>query len=346
MVAQAVQGLPQYGIEVRHVNLALSRKAGEIGSWSAAKLWRTLLGLTRAKRLARREAVDALYLVPAPGKRGALWRDFTLLRLLRSQVPAIVLHWHTGGTGDWLASQGRAFERRLTAQLHGSTALSIVTSPALARDLAWLAPKAVAVVPNGIPDPCAGHQAPLSSGASPRRILFMGTCSEGKGLFDLLAAAELLTEEGRDFELTLAGTLAGKREQEALARAAAKLGPRLRVTGFLEGTAKEQVWRETDLFCLPTYYPHEAQPLVLLEALARDIPIVATQWRGIPDTLPAGNRLVPIKRPDMLAGALRESLLEHPARGLNRAHFLAEHTRETHLERLALALRQVIPKRS
>lgn len=344
MVAQAVQGLPQFGIEVRHVNLALSRNAGEIGNWSASKLWRTLLGAARAKRLAAREAIDALYIIPAPGKRGALWRDFTLLRLLRSSAPATVLHWHTGGTGDWLAAQGRPSERRLAAKLHGNTTLSIVTSPALARDLSWLVPKSVAVVPNGIPDPCPGLLSPAAEKPGPKRILFMGTCSEEKGLLDLLSATSLLVQEGRNVELTLAGSVSGRREQEALARAASQLGPRLRVSGFLEGAAKEKVWSEADLFCLPTHYAHEAQPLVLLEALARDLPIVATLWRGIPDTLPAGNRLVPIKRPDMLAGALREALADHPARGLNRAHFLSEHTREIHLERLAQTLRKLGPQ--
>ena len=52
------------------------------------------------------------------------------------------------------------------------------------------------------------------------------------------------------------------------------------------GDQKEQALREADLFCFPTYYQNENQPVNLIEAMAYGLPILTTRWRSCPNSSP------------------------------------------------------------
>ena len=67
----------------------------------------------------------------------------------------------------------------------------------------------------------------------------------------------------------------------------------IRHVGFLSGDAKAEILRKTDLFCFPTYYANEGQPLNLIEAMAYGIPAVTTRWRAIPELFPPDKKPVP-----------------------------------------------------
>jgi glycosyltransferase involved in cell wall biosynthesis len=58
-------------------------------------------------------------------------------------------------------------------------------------------------------------------------------------------------------------------------------GPRL-------GPDKAEDYRWAHAFALPSSYPPEGQPLVLLEALSAGLPIVSTYHAGIPETVRDG----------------------------------------------------------
>lgn len=51
------------------------------------------------------------------------------------------------------------------------------------------------------------------------------------------------------------------------------------------GLAKNQVYQNAQIFVLPTYYPNEAQPLVLLEAMASGCAVITTYAGEISSTL-------------------------------------------------------------
>src|SRR5690606_31956420 len=71
---------------------------------------------------------------------------------------------------------------------------------------------------------------------------------------------------------------------------------------------------ESDVFLLPSYYPTEAQPLALIEALSAGTPVITTRHSGLPYMVQDGAqaRFVPPRRPDAIAEAV-ESLLDKDA---------------------------------
>ena len=110
----------------------------------------------------------------------------------------------------------------------------------------------------------------------------------------------------------------------------------VKYAGFVAGTEKQNLLREADIFCFPTFYPNENQPVSLIEAMAHGLPIVTTRWRSLPELFPAGyTGLVDVRSPEQIATGLIESLTEdgENLRGL----FVKNFTLESYLSGLANA---------
>lgn len=98
---------------------------------------------------------------------------------------------------------------------------------------------------------------------------------------------------------------------EALHRqiAAAGLGGRVSVVGELDAPALEQRFAEADLFVLPTLY--EGYGMVVAEALAHGLPVIATRTGAIPDlVLPDAGFVVNPGDPKALGEALSRVLTD------------------------------------
>jgi len=353
MVRTLLDGLPGAapGLEVHCVAPRLSRDAADIGRPRPGKLIPLLGACLRALRLRVRHGPMVFYYVPAPGRRAALYRDWVVLLLCRPFFHALVLHWHAVGLGGWLAAHATPPERWLTRALLGRADLALVLAPELADDARALAPRRVAVVPNGLADPSSAARpepaAPAPDDpAAPFELLFLGLGSREKGLFVTLEALALaLAREPGGYRLTVAGGFASPGDERAFHARAAALGPgAVRHVGFADEARKRALFATAGLFCFPTAYPHEGQPLVLLEALAHDVPIVTTRWRGIPGLLPAGGGhfwFVDAGDPAQLALVFHAARRAGPAGGALRRHYLAHFTADRHLAVLAAALRSV-----
>jgi len=110
--------------------------------------------------------------------------------------------------------------------------------------------------------------------------------------------------------------------------------------GFVSGDQKNQLLRNSDLFCFPTYYQNENQPVNLIEAMAFGLPILTTRWRSIPELFPAQYPgLVDVRSPGQIADAIESLISTETGEGF-RAIFLREFTLERHLAGLAEAFHQ------
>jgi glycosyltransferase involved in cell wall biosynthesis len=113
------------------------------------------------------------------------------------------------------------------------------------------------------------------------RILHLSGLTSKKGIFDLLKAVRLVYKSGIDIHLTCAGL--GEVGPFNQACKELDLESRVDYVGWVSGEAKALEMRKADILVLPSYF--EGQPMVILEAMAAELPIVATNIGGIPDTV-------------------------------------------------------------
>jgi glycosyltransferase involved in cell wall biosynthesis len=190
----------------------------------------------------------------------------------------------------------------------------VATSPWTARRLVvlhGLDPDRIAVAAPGVD---RAPRAPGTNGAS--RLLCVGSITPTKGQ-DLLVEALALVAD-LPWTCDLVGPVRRDPVHVAAVRAALVrhgLDARVRMTGPKMGTALDAAYAAADLLVVPSRA--ETYGMVVTEALARGIPVLATEVGGLPETLghdPDGRvpgLLVPANDPGALGGALW-SWLEEP----------------------------------
>jgi len=170
-------------------------------------------------------------------------------------------------------------------------------------------------IDQGVPDMFVEAQEKPNTAS--QTILYMSTLARSKGILDLLRAVALLRGEFPGVRLRVAGNWSEPdSETEALALIVSEnLGNCVEFVGNVDGADKRNFLLNGDIFCLPTRYPYEGQPLVLLEAMSAGLPVLATRHGAIGSTILDGitGRLIPRDAGvEALANALRE-LLRYPA---------------------------------
>ena len=113
-------------------------------------------------------------------------------------------------------------------------------------------------------------------------ILCVGRLVPAKGQHILLEACNLLKQEGVPFQLTIVGEGPDKESLEAYA-AAARLGSSVTFTGALGQERVRDYYDKADLFVLASFA--EGVPVVLMEAMAKEIPVISTRITGIPELI-------------------------------------------------------------
>jgi glycosyltransferase involved in cell wall biosynthesis len=365
------QPLNRFGIECYHVNARLSKSLEEIGEFQVRKFDKIFFFCLQAVWCRFRYGVKTLYYVPAPGKAVALYRDWMVMLFCRPFFEKIIFHWHGGGLSKWLETSVQLKTRSLTYRLMGNADLSVVLTEFGRGDAEKLLPRRLAVIGNGLADPCpdfndtilparrarvAALKALLSRNPAPANpsevvvnVLFLSTCSREKGLFDAIEAvrlANLAADEQNSplrFRLVVAGAFASIAEEKQFRDLIRRFGlfNSVALVGFISGERKDEAFRNADIFCFPTYYPPEGQPTCVAEAMAFGLPVITTRWRAVPDMLPANYPgLVDIKSPGQIAEKLRlfcELDLSASLRDL----FLSRFALERHLAAMSEAIRSV-----
>lgn len=139
-----------------------------------------------------------------------------------------------------------------------------------------------------------------------RRLLFMGRLIAQKGVDDLLQAAALVP--GCHVDIAGEGP-----ERARLERLSVRLGVDATFHGFVAGPAKWALFRDAGVLCVPSRDRgslSEGAPLVIEEARAMGVPIVAAATGGIPELCEGRDdaTLVPASDPGALAEAIESAL--------------------------------------
>ncbi len=258
--------------------------------------------------------------------------DMATARLLGRRV---VLHIHGGRFAAFCRGAGPIMLRLIRLGCRTADAV-VVVSRTMRNELRPMLPGArLLVVPNAVSPPPESGKRPQSRMVGATRVfrfVFLGALTPNKGVGELIAAAARLRERGVDFELVLAGPCdeAARRAWHAHASASGVLDA-VHFAGPLDREDADSLLASADCLVLPSH--SEAMPMVLLEAAAHGLPVIASAVGGIPEmvTSRAGSAaqavlaaLVPPGDVEALAQAMR-IMAADPERAAQAGQRLAEH---------------------
>lgn len=172
-----------------------------------------------------------------------------------------------------------------------------------------LTERSTRVVPEGI-DLERWPQIDRPPRSGPLRLLTVGRQYPRKDTATLIEAVHRLGSSGVEARLSVIG---GGSELPRLKRLAASLGleSRVRFTGELDFAELRRQYRDADVFCLASR--QEGFGIVLLEAMASSLPVVATRAGAIPEVVVEGETalLVPVGDARAMAEAI-ETVARRP----------------------------------
>lgn len=179
----------------------------------------------------------------------------------------------------------------------------------------------------------AKYDRPREPGAA--RLLFVGRLAAVKGLPLLFQALTSLRTSHPGIHLTLIGDGPERRGLEAEAKAL-RIDDIVTFAGYRSQSAVADYLTTSDMLVLPSFA--EGVPVVLMEAMAARLPVVATRVAGVPELVEdrVSGYLVPPGDQDALARAIAAALQAPPSVGdAGRTKVMTEFDSSTEGARLA-----------
>ena len=284
-------------------------------------------GTDAGVRVRRHRAVEVAHTAIAPGLPLSLLRaprsavlhlhcahalmpeQVALAAWLRGQRYLVHLHLDVDPSGP-LGRLLPLYKRQILGRvLRAAAGVLVLTDSqrAFVREVYRVPPERVFVVPNGVgpeffrPVP----HTPSEHGAL--RLLFVGRLSAQKNVSRLLRAMSLV-REAVQLDVVGDGELHGRLLLEAERLGLSAAGPRrVRFVGTLLREDLVRAYAEADAFVLPS--DREGMPLVVLEAMASALPVLATDVPGTAE-LVRGTGLLTAPEPGALAEAIDRVALD------------------------------------
>lgn len=270
------------GAVVNVINLSKKNFSAGIDSISRIKeIFSILAKISRADK-----DFDMIYFTPSQSIAGNL-KDLLIYALLFRYLNKMVVHLH-GGAGlkkilsdeNILLSQiNHLFIQRLAGAIVLGERLTTVYSN-------FIAANKIHIANNFSSEEFFIEAIDLSvkfSSIERIKILFLSNLLPGKGYIRLLEAFKNIDKKHTGkFELHFAGGFQNEEDHDSFI-ADIKEQDAVKYHGVVSGIQKKTLLEQSHVFCLPTCYPFEGQPISIIEAYASGCAVLTTDHSGIFD---------------------------------------------------------------
>ena len=328
------------------VNISTSRKMCEIGKgglWlTLQKTIRFLVSFLKTLGLLLTHRYDLCYCAITCHGSGFL-KDAPFVLLCKLFRRKILIHQHNRGMAK---DVDRPIYRWLLPLVYKNTKVMLL-SWYLYPDIERVVKREnIIVCPNGI-KPIPYDECKRTSNKIPH-ILFLSNLMIDKGVYVLLDALKIISNRGISFVCDFVGSetkeLNSERfNQEVEAR---NLSHCVRYNGPKYGEAKQKSFLQADIFAFPTFY--DTFGLVNLEAMNYQLPIVTTNFGGIPDEIINGENGFVVEPEDAQATAdalcqlLEDASLRQRMGRAGYKKFMEEFTEETFERNIVVSFKRAM----
>ena len=294
--------------EVHRLRMEFSEEMQEVGRFQWKKIVHLFGLIANARKILKLHPGCILFYPPASAKWIPFLRDVFFLTSVRYLAGSTIFIYHASGLP--LFVNGSFLRRLLGSLVYQAADVSLEVAQEAVTPHEVFAARSWQWCPCGIEVPLLERTARPAKG--PLTVLFVGSLQEGKGVVEILRTAALLKQQGRqqDFKFRLVGKWFSKEFENEIhqLRLELDLVSMVEFAGQLLADDKWRAYSAADVFFFPTHYSSEATPIVLMEALGVGLPIISTQWAGIPAMLEGCETacLLPIQSPNQYAAALAD----------------------------------------
>ena len=332
-------------LEVERLRMAYSDSIDDVGKAGIGKVLHLLSLIWQTWMIVFRKRPKVLYYLPSSANKTPVIRDIIYLGAVRWCFSKTVFHYHAGGLPEYLESAG--IMGKVAKKLYSGADLSVEICKTEHSPGVVFKAKNTVYIPNGLDVNCVSR---VSSDGAKFRALLLGALNEGKGVLDVVRTAKFLKDRVCDIEFRVVGAWASgefKAQAEALV-VDEGLEEAVFFPGPKKGLDKWQEYADCDVFLFPSHYQSENFPLVLIEAMAFSLPVISTNWRGIPQLVGDSETaiLCDINKPAQYAEALLEVWktpeLRQRMGQAARKHYEAHYTREKFVGAMEEAFKEVV----
>ncbi len=280
--------------DCKYINLSIASSIDDIQKFGVKKLFRYVALLNRIFIQLILFRPKLVYLTPnACGK--PFYKEFPIMVLLKIMGKRVVIHYHNKGvpaySDKWLDN--------ILYKIFFYHTKVILLSDRLYSDIAkYVRRENVHICPNGIPKTelfqfernVDKHDTPI--------LFFLSNLLVAKGVWTLVDALGVLSEQGVEFQCIFAGyesmEISGEQLRKKITEK--KLSSKVSYYGPACGEDKMDLYKKADIFVFPSH--NECFPLVLLEAMQCGLPCITTAEGGILDIIEDGVNGVVCKTDD------------------------------------------------
>lgn len=340
---QLLYNFIQQSDEVRLVNLTSK------GPTQGVRLFRVVEGIQIACSVwIKSWSVDRIYFTVSESTLGN-FKDFLVYLACFRRLENVVVHMHGGQGMRQLLKNRQSFVFFFNKFFLSRIRRAIVLGDSQ-RDIfaGCMKSDRISVVPNFAEPGLFLSRSQVAQKHEARdaiKVLFLSNLIDGKGHMELLRAYLALDESYRQrLTIDFAGQLP-ESEDSRLFLSQLQSHANVRYLGPVFGEQKKSLFRESQVFCLPTYYAYEGQPISILEAYASGCAVISTYHSGIVDIFKDGVNgfVVDARSVDSLRKALEKTCeceAELPNIGIrNNALAFEKYTTQQHLDLLVKTIK-------
>jgi len=285
-------------LAVRHPELETFIQQTRFGPTQLIRHATTPLALAQFAARCAAGKVSLVHVNVAP--RGSTWRKMLFAKVAKAAGVPAMLHLHGSGYDDYYAARSPSQQKKILDFFREADGVVVLGDhwERFMRDTLGVDEARITVVENGVPTP-GGEASPDSD---PPTIVFMGAVGERKGVDVLIPALGQVAAAGIDFRARIGGN-GDLDHYKGLAKTAG-IAEKVEFLGWVGEEIVDREMRGADIFVLPSRA--ENQPVAIIEAMARGLPVISTAIGAIPETVQDGTcgLIVPPGEVDPLAGAI------------------------------------------
>ncbi len=238
----------------------------------------------------KKKDADVIYLTISQSISGNI-KDLITYAICYKILSRMIIHLHGGGIRKLIFDRYRLFYH-LNKFFLKRIGAAVVLGKSLISIFEVMMPQdRIYVVPNFTEDYLLLDKKRIENfflKINPLRILFLSNLIPGKGHEELIDAFMTLNDDLKKIiRIDFAGGFESE-DQKKKFLYKLKDTAEIHYHGIVFGEKKKELFSNSHLFCLPTYYSYEGQPISILEAYASGCVVITTDHGGISDIFKNG----------------------------------------------------------